>query len=501
MAIISLDLLVFLSALDTTIVATVYVPIGNKFNALDKAEWIITSYLITMAAFQPIYGKASDVLGRIEVIVFAIIIFFIGSILCAVSNSMNMLIASRAIQGIGGAGLMSMALVIVADIMNERDRGKYFGLFSGTFGIASSVAPVIGGAIVRNTKWEIVFWINIPLCVVAAVLIVMLLRIPRPRGSFLDKVKRIDFIGSLLALTGIVLILMALSWGGREYSWSSSQVVCCLVFGAVAVAIFAVYEWKVPSMPIIPMHLFRTRNVVLAALGNMFFGFAINGPAMFIPQWALVVKQANEVTAGAYLVPFMLGMVIASIVGGGLMSKTGKVRGVIWVGSALLTLGNGLLIMLGTDGGLGKIIGFLLIGGLGFGSCVQAMTLIAQSAVSGRDVAATTTLVFFFRSLGMILAVSVLSNVVQNVLITQIAKVVATFPDSAVIILKSLKDQALLNTDLVSSQVRSAVIDAYWKAMHDAFIALTGFTAALFVLSLGFQHKELQTTLKKTIDE
>ncbi|ORX74145.1 MFS general substrate transporter [Linderina pennispora] len=370
MAIISLDILVFLSAIDMTIVATTYIPIGDKFGSVDRAEWIITSYLITTTAIQPIYGKISDT------IVMAIVVFLIGSILCAVSNSLNMLIASRAIKGLGGAGLMSMALIVIADIMNERQRGKYVGIFSGTWGLGSAIAPMIGGLIVEKSKWPVVFWINIPFCVISAALIVMLLRIPRPKGSMLEKLKKVDFIGSLLSLAGLTLVLLALTWGGRDYAWSSA---------AGGVVLCGRYRFAVE--PIMPMHLFNRRNVILCSLAHIFFGFGVNGPITFIPMWALVVKHASYVTSGLYLLPFSIAMVISSVVGGVLVSRLGRFREIIWFGAAMLTLGNGLLILLGTDASLGKIIGLLVAGGLGFGSCIQTLTLAAQSAVTGKDLA------------------------------------------------------------------------------------------------------------------
>ncbi|KAJ2829474.1 hypothetical protein GGI24_002129, partial [Coemansia furcata] len=184
---------------------------------MGSAEWIVTSYLITVAAFQPLYGRISDLLGRLEAIVFSILVFLLGSILCATSTTMNMLIASRAVQGIGGAGMVSLALIVMADIMNERQRSKYIGVFSGTFGLASAIAPVIGGAIVSTSKWQVVFWINVPFCVIALLMITMLLRVPRPQGSVKEKISQIDVIGALLSLAGITLLLLGLSWGGREY--------------------------------------------------------------------------------------------------------------------------------------------------------------------------------------------------------------------------------------------------------------------------------------------
>ncbi|ORX74137.1 MFS general substrate transporter [Linderina pennispora] len=501
MAIISLDLSMFLAAIDMTIVATTYVPIGDKFNSLDRAEWIISSYLIAQTAFQSIYGKISDVLGRVETMVLAIIIFLIGSILCAVSNSLNMLIASRVIQGIGGGGLVSMVLIVIADILNERQRGKYIGVFTGTWGLSAAIGPALGGVIVQNTKWQVIFWINIPICVISAAMIVFLLRIPRPKGSWKEKVKRIDFVGSFLSLVGITLILLALAWGGRDYEWNSVAVICCFVFGTVVIIACVFYEWKVPQVPIIPVRLFKIRNVFFSCMSHLFFGFGFFGPITFIPQWALVVKQASNITSGLYLLPFALMMVLGSVSAGIFTAKTGKYREMVWFGTAVLTLGNGLFITLDTNTSVGKVMGFMIVGGFGLGAALQTLPLAAQAAVTGKHLASITAVALFFRSVGNILAVSVLSNIIQNKLKTQIAVVIEHFPTYAQTILHITKDQSLINKASIPDELKAEIMKAYSASLRDAFIVLTVFTGISFLLSLAFKHMPLKTTLKKSLED
>ncbi|KAJ2776566.1 hypothetical protein H4R18_005604 [Coemansia javaensis] len=500
MAIISLDILMFIAALDSTIVATTYIPIGDKLGALGSAEWIITSYLIAVTAFQPLYGSISDLLGRVEAIVFAVLVFLFGSVLCAVSGSMPMLIASRAVQGVGGAGLISLALIVIADIMNERQRGKYVGIFTGTYGLGTAVAPVIGGAIVQNTKWQVIFWINIPFCVVALAMIVLLLRIPRPQGALREKLARIDFGGALLSVAGVVLLLLGLAWGGRERAWGSAAVVCTLVAGLAALGLFALYEWRVPRAPIMPLRLFRARNVAVACACSLLFGFAINGAIMFIPQWAQIVKQATPLVSGAYIVSASVGMIATSIVSGVLLSRFGRCREIIIVGAGLTLLGNGLLIDLGSGGSVAKVVGYLLVTGLGVGACVQTITLIGQASVSGKDMAAATATILFFRSLGMVLSISVLTNVIQNVLRGKIAAIVGRFPDQAGAIAAALEDQSRLYSSGIPAQVVQQFIAAYSDALRAGFVALAAFTGVYFALTLGFKHVSLRTVLKKTID-
>ncbi|KAJ2004888.1 hypothetical protein H4R26_002265 [Coemansia thaxteri] len=500
MAIVSLDILMVISALDTTIVATVYVPIGESFSSTGSAEWIITSYLITVTAFQPLYGRVSDLAGRTETIVFAVSVFLLGSILCALSTSMNMLIASRAIQGIGGAGLMSMVSIVIADITNERQRSKYTGIFTSTYGVASAIAPVLGGAIVNSVKWQVVFWINVPCCLVALVMILLLLRIPRPKGSAKAKLMRIDMAGALLCLAGVVLLLLGLAWGGRDYGWSSAPVVCTLVFGFVLLLIFIIYESMVPAAPIVPVRLFRIRNFAASSIASLLFGFAINGPMLLIPQWAIVVKHASAVTAGEYLISYCFGLVLASAACGWAINKAGRCCEFIIAGSALLLLGNCLLLDLTSQSSVPQIVGFLLIGGLGVGCCMQPISLVGQASVSGRDMASSTTTFMFFRSLGMIVSVSALSNAVQNSLRKQLSDIAAQFPSRANLIQDIAQNASLLYSANVPADLQALVIEAYSKSIHTAFIVLAAFTAANFLAALGFKHVELKSVLKRTID-
>ncbi|KAJ2128410.1 hypothetical protein GGH17_004419, partial [Coemansia sp. RSA 788] len=215
--IIGLCLLYFISALDMTILATVYVDISNKYHDLSNGIWIITIYLLSTTAAQPLFGKFSDVLGRFQAVTVAVVIFCVGSIVCAAANSMGMLLAGRAIQGIGGGGLMSMPSVIMSDVTAERDRGKYTSFLAASWGIASAVGPVMGGAIVENANWRIIFWINLPVCIPTLIVLFFALNIPRPQGSTKEKLRRIDFLGTLLFQCSIVPLILAFSWGGQGH--------------------------------------------------------------------------------------------------------------------------------------------------------------------------------------------------------------------------------------------------------------------------------------------
>ncbi|KAJ1956237.1 hypothetical protein EC988_001455 [Linderina pennispora] len=251
-SLVSMCMLTFIASLDATIMASIYVPIASDFDALGQAVWILTTYMLSSTIVQAIIGKISDILGRVETTQASIIMFILGSILCGASQSMNMLIASRTIQGVGGGGILGLTVVLLGDIFSERERGKYMGALSSVFGLAVVIGPVMGGGIVEHASWRIVFWINIPICVIAMALIFFTLKLPKTKGTLKEKVQRVDFIGCTLFTIGMVPILLGLSWGGQQYEWTSAQVLACLICGFVVLLVFGYVEYHYAVEPIVP---------------------------------------------------------------------------------------------------------------------------------------------------------------------------------------------------------------------------------------------------------
>ncbi|KAJ1662562.1 hypothetical protein IW140_005297 [Coemansia sp. RSA 1813] len=497
---VGLSLLYFVSALETTILATVYIDISNEYKNLSNGIWIITSYLLSNTAVQPLYGKLSDILGRFWGIATATGIFCIGSILCAVSNSLGMLIASRAIQGIGGGGLMTMVSIVLSDVTTERDRGKYTGILASTWGIASAVGPVMGGAIVENASWRIIFWINLPVSVPPLVMLFLSLNVPKPAGTAKEKFRRMDILGSAVFQAFIIPLIIAFAWGGQGFNWVSGRVLGTIGASAAVGILFLWIEWKVAKEPIVSLRLFRKRNVTASALGSLCMGACIYAPMMFIPQWELSVKRASEISSGLHLLPLVLGMVITATFSGIYIARMGRYLELIWACGILIATGNSLLLLLDQNSGNGMRLGFLLITGLGLGLGVQTMIIAAQCAVTGLEMAATTTLVIFTRTLGGILSLSILSSVFNNRLRTEAAKLVLKYPQYAQIIHDSLDDQSILgkNKDL-PPDVRQGMVDMFQDALNKVFLALTPFSGLLVLSTLLFTQVKLNRRRKKTI--
>ncbi|KAJ1964669.1 hypothetical protein GGI12_001271 [Dipsacomyces acuminosporus] len=500
LATIGIYMLMFLIGLYTTIESVIFVPIANEFNALSRAEWIINGYMLTTTALQPIYGKVSDIAGRVPAMLTASLLLLLGSVLCAVSRSLNLFIFSRAVQGLGSAGLCTMINVVVADLYSERDRAKHMGYGSAAWALASSAGIVMGGAIVERSSWRVAFWLNVPICVIAAGIIMVLLRLPKPSGTRKEKIQRVDFVGTALSLLCIVLLLLALSWGGRSHAWSDASVICCIVFGVVAGVLFAVYEGKYPTDPIMPMRLLRTRNVAISFVSHIFFGAATFAPLYLIPLWTLVVKNSTSITSGLYLLPFTLSELVAAGAAGVWVTKTGRYRETIWLGGCALLVGISLLVLLDQHSGVGQVIGFLTVAGVGFGAGIQTLVLAAQASSSGKDSAVTTSVCIFMRALGSIIATAVLSSVSQNKLQAEFTKLSSAYPQHADDIWKIAQNQSLIHTLALPATVFDLIARAFMRSMRAAFISAIPFAALFLVSTVGLKDVKLDRQKKVTIE-
>ncbi|KAJ1769903.1 hypothetical protein IW140_001914 [Coemansia sp. RSA 1813] len=497
---IGICVLMFLTGMYMTMDSVIYVPVANYFNALSRAEWIVNSYLITTTTLQPIYAKVSDVLGRKSAIITAATLLAVGSILCAASQSMDMLIASRAVQGLGSAGMYTMLNIMIADLYNERKRAIFMGISSGLWGLSSAGGTVLGGCLVQLSTWRVVFWINVPISLIAVVVTLKYIPLPKPSAtSTREKLTRIDFGGALIMTFGIVFVLLALSWGGREYSWSSAKVLSFLIIGILSVLAFFYYEKTVPSEPILPHRLLRTRNVTLAFVGHLFFGSVTYAPLIFIPQWALVVKNTTPITSGLYTLPMSFAESISVLIAGLLVAKTGRYREILWLGSLFLLVGLTPFVTFDQHTGLGRIIGFQVLVGVGFGACIQNLVLAAQVSAIGYDSAIATSVCIFMRSLGSILVVAVMSSVNNNILRSRLDRIQTSYPEYASDINRIAENQSLIHKLAIPQSLFDDISTAFMKGMHGAFIALIPFSV-LYVLSVsGVKHVPLAKIRKNTL--
>ncbi|KAJ2313147.1 hypothetical protein IWW54_001690 [Coemansia sp. RSA 2705] len=495
----ALSLSVFIGSLEQTIVASSLPAIAEHYNALDSVNWVATSFLLASTATQPLYGRLSDIFGRIETLLAGLVVFLAGSAVAGAARSMGMLIGGRVVQGLGASALISLVMVIVSDISIERERAKVTSVFAAIWAASSVLGSVLGGVFTQASGgWRWVFYFSLPVGGVAGIFIAAFLRLPRPRGSFAEKLARIDFVGMAVLVGGAVMVLLALSFGGQQHPWTSALVLCLLVFGVLAIAGFVLVEWKVPREPIMPLRLFANRNAAIALAQQIFMGASLFGPVFYVPIYFSVVRNSSAIGAGLHLLPFLLPITALSVATGFAVSKTGRYREFEWAGSAILTAGLGLLALFDENVSTGKSIGILVVAGVGLGMLMQPLLLCLQTAIEARDIATGTTLFVAMRSLGGSIGLAVFQTVQLNQLKAHLAPLYTQFAQYADMIDATVQSQAAIYAAAVPRELRAALVAANVKALRSVFFAMIPFGALLFVLSLFLKHIPLRTRMAKT---
>jgi EmrB/QacA subfamily drug resistance transporter len=401
----------FLAALDQTIVTTAMRTIADDLKGFDLQAWATTAFLITSTISTPLYGKLSDIYGRKPFFLFAIVVFIAGSALCGLSSSMYELAAFRALQGIGAGGLMSLALAIIGDVVPPRERARYQGYFLAVFGSSSVLGPVLGGffagthTILGIAGWRWIFYINVPIAFVAMLLIVRFLHIPHSRTDH-----RIDWPGALALILGVVPLLIVAEQG-RSWGWLSSGSWACYIIGAVGILAFLAVERWYGDEALLPLRLFRGRTFAVASASSVVMGLAMFGGLVTIPLYLQVVKGSSATMGGLQLIPFVIGIMSASIISGQVIARTGRYRIFPIIGSVFMLIALFLFSFIGADTPLWKTMLIMVLMGLGLGGNMQPMIVAVQNAASPREIGVSTSSVTFFRSMGGTLAAAAFLSV------------------------------------------------------------------------------------------
>jgi EmrB/QacA subfamily drug resistance transporter len=480
-----LMLVMLLAALDSTIVATALPTIVGDLGGLERLSWVTSAYLLGQTAVTPLYGKLGDQLGRKRVLQSAVVLFLVGSGLCGLAQSMTELIAFRAVQGLGAGGLIVLVQASVGDIVSPRERGRYQGLFGAVFGLASVAGPLLGGVIVEHLSWRWIFYVNLPVGLVALAVIAATL----PAASVRSR-PAIDYLGAGVLASALSAIVLVASLGGTTWAWGSAVTVLVGATGVVLFGVFLAVERRARE-PVLPISVLRDEVFRIAGLLSMIVGFALFGSVTFLPLFFQTVFGSSPTGAGLRLVPLMGGLVFTSVLSGRVISRTGRYKMFPIAGTAVMTLGLFLLSRLKVDTSSAAADVYLLVLGLGLGMVMQVLVLAVQNAMDYSVLGAATSGVTLARGIGGSIGAAVFGTIFSSRLRGELHNVLSgTFG-------AQVAGGARLTGAQVASlpaAARIAYENAYVNALRPVFLVAAGVGAVGFLLSLRLSERPLRAT-------
>jgi EmrB/QacA subfamily drug resistance transporter len=465
----------FLAALDQTIVSTALPTIAGDLNGLNHLSWVVTAYLITSTISLPLWGKFGDLYGRKNFFQIAIVIFLIGSMLSGLSQNMIELIAFRAIQGAGAGGLMVGSQAIIGDVIPPRQRGRYMGYFGAVFGLSSILGPLAGGWFTQHVSWRWIFYINVPIGIVALIAIAIVLQIPVKKVHH-----KIDWWGTAFLSFGVVGLILLTTWGGAEYAWGSPMILGLGIVSALFLVIFCFVEAKVAE-PIIPLNLFKNRTFNAASAVGFVIGFTMFGSIVYLPLYLQIVHGASPTLSGLELLPMVGGMLITFVLSGQLVTRTGRYKIFPIVGSAVLSLGLIMLAQLGAHTSFGYAAIDMFVVGLGLGLVMQVLVVAVQNSVPHSQLGTATATATFFRTIGGAFGVAVLGAVFNSQLLSNIRS------SASPALIKLAQGGSIAENPAQIGRLpiveRTQIINAFSHTLQTVFIVSIPFAVVAFVVS------------------
>jgi EmrB/QacA subfamily drug resistance transporter len=478
-------LAIMLAMLDQLVVSTALPRIVGDLGGVTHLSWVVTAYVLAATVTTPIYGKLGDLYGRKRLLMFAIVVFLIGSALSGLAHSMDQLIAFRALQGLGAGGLLVGAIATIGDMVSPRERGSYMGYIMASMTLAMIAGPLVGGYITDNLSWRWIFYINMPVGGAALIYLAATLHLPRRRVSH-----RIDYLGAALLAVAATAIILLTTWGGSEYAWKSPQIIGLGVIGVLGTIAFLLVEARAAE-PVLPLHVFRSRNFSLVVAMSFLLGLTLFGALTFLPLYQQIVQGLSATGSGLMLIPMMLGSTVTTLIAGQVTTRTGRYKLLPVVGSAVMGSGIFLLTRLGVSTSLVVTGVFFAVIGIGMGFLMQITTVVAQNSVAQRDIGVASSSRTFFQQIGGSIGVAAFGAVFARRLTDTLAaklpgvKLNAAGGQLSPVVVKHLP--AAVKHDVFSA-ITTAVTGVFWWVVPAA--------AAVFVLALLIKEVPLRSEVQ-----
>ncbi|KAJ7470927.1 major facilitator superfamily domain-containing protein [Mycena latifolia] len=473
--------------LDETMISVALPIISSDLGAGSQISWVAAAFFVTSTACQVLYGRLSDIWSR-KIVLFALMfIFFVGNIASGFSQTFIQLLVFRAISGIGGGGLSTVAQIIVSDVVSLRERGKYQGILGTSVAISYGVGPVIGGLFVEHATWRWIFWLTLPLTVASAAAVYFFMPLKTVDGDWRQKLQRIDFGGSLLILVASTLLVLSLTWASGSYDWQNPHVWAPLVVGCIISIAFVLWEWKVPAFPIIPMYIFKKRIVVGAGITQTINGFLTVVQVFYLPTFYQLAYGYSPVKSGLLVLPLTLVQTAASTGSGLIVTATGRYRELILAGWAIWAVGLGLMATLNEHSSVGQQIGYSLLTGVGVGQTFQPSLVAVQGALERKDMAVVTAMRSFARNIGGTIGLAITGTIVNGILENYVSKL-----DISPELRRSIVDNPVSARSGLSPDVLARVIAGYHAGFRTTFIILASLAGFAFFVALALMsHRDL----------
>ncbi|CAL5867238.1 uncharacterized protein PFLUO_LOCUS1453 [Penicillium psychrofluorescens] len=494
----TLSVLTLMAALDGTSISVALPTIATDLNGTAiEAFWSGTSFLLCSTVFQPSFASLSNVFGRRPIVLIAILFFCVGAVICAIADNFTYMLVGRSVQGVGGGGIIALSEIVMTDLVPLRYRGQYFGIMSAMWSIGSVSGPILGGGFAENVSWRWIFYINFPFIAFGVVFVLLFLNLNIIPSSLSEKLRRIDYTGTVLFVGSLSSFLIPLTWGGVSYAWDSWRTLVPLIVGTAGLLVFAFYEYRFASDPIIPPVIFQNRTATVSFIGSVLQGLILWCALYYMPLYYEAVKEYSPILSGVALFPETFTVAPSGLVIGILITVTGHYRWAIWLGWAVSTAGLGLMVLIKTTTSIPGWILLNIVPGLGLGVLFPSLGYAVQASSTPENLSIAVAMFSFFRALGQAIGVAVGGVVFQNRMRSNLMKYTALAPmadayskDAAglVQVIKAMADGA----------TKTNLKEAYTDSLRTVWIVCCGISGVALLFSLMTEHYDLDRALETT---